>query len=194
MPPWEAKKISLRCSDIQSLVTWFELMAPVLLFRVMKFSPPTPKNHRKNMQRRKNGARRNWNVLSFFPPRSRHHFEMISLDISSQISQKKFEKNALNLLFFLKLKFAKLIFIIFSLSDVENESDLVSRSKRKSDYMTAYACEGSRLQINCTEGLFLDIIRANYGRFSIAICNNNGNTDWSVNCMSPRTLRVIEAR
>ena len=72
--------------------------------------------------------------------------------------------------------------------------DVASRAKRKSGYLTAYACEGSRLQINCTQDRYLDIIRANYGRFSIAICNDHGNTDWSVNCMSPRTLRVIEAR
>ena len=61
-------------------------------------------------------------------------------------------------------------------------------------YETHYACEDSRLNITCGPGLHLNIIRANYGRFSIAICNNHGNTDWSVNCMSPRTLRVIRAR
>ena len=61
-------------------------------------------------------------------------------------------------------------------------------------YETQYACEDTRLNISCAPGLHLDIIRANYGRFSIAICNAHGNTDWSVNCMSPRTLRVIRAR
>lgn len=74
------------------------------------------------------------------------------------------------------------------------KENFIKRSKRKSGYLTAYGCEGSRLQINCTESHYLDIIRANYGRFSIAICNDHGETDWSVNCMSPRTLRVIEAR
>lgn len=61
-------------------------------------------------------------------------------------------------------------------------------------YETHYACEDSRLNISCASGLHLNIIRANYGRFSIAICNAHGNTEWSVNCMSPRTLRVIRAR
>ena len=37
-------------------------------------------------------------------------------------------------------------------------------------------------------------MRANFGRFSIAICNDVGNTDWSVNCLQPRTLRVVNAR
>ena len=61
-------------------------------------------------------------------------------------------------------------------------------------YETAYACEDSGLNITCGGGGLLNIIRANYGRFSIAICNVHGNTEWSVNCMSPRTLRVIRAR
>ena len=38
------------------------------------------------------------------------------------------------------------------------------------------------------------VIRANYGRFSVAICNEGGNTDWSVNCMSPRSLRIVQDR
>ena len=59
---------------------------------------------------------------------------------------------------------------------------------------TKYGCEGSALKIECHEGSAIRVIRANYGRFSIAICNDHGNTDWSVNCMSPRTLRVIKAR
>ena len=76
-----------------------------------------------------------------------------------------------------------------------SSSSSSARSKRKSDYLTAYACEGSRLNITCAgDRRYLDVIRANYGRFSIAICNDHGNTDWSVNCMSPRTLRVIKAR
>ena len=70
----------------------------------------------------------------------------------------------------------------------------MSDSLESGQYETHYACEDSRLNITCQGGLHLNIIRANYGRFSIAICNNHGNTDWSVNCMSPRTLRVIKAR
>ena len=59
---------------------------------------------------------------------------------------------------------------------------------------TKYGCEGSSLELECEEGAVISLVRANYGRFSIAICNAHGNTDWSVNCMSPRTLRVIRAR
>ena len=59
---------------------------------------------------------------------------------------------------------------------------------------TKYGCEGTTLQIACEEGTVINLVRANYGRFSISICNEEGITDWSVNCMEPRTLRVINAR
>lgn len=61
-------------------------------------------------------------------------------------------------------------------------------------YETAYACEGKTLKIECKEGELIKLIRANYGRFSITICNDHGNTDWSVNCMSPKSLRVLHSR
>nr|XP_018896103.1 PREDICTED: latrophilin Cirl-like isoform X3 [Bemisia tabaci] len=65
---------------------------------------------------------------------------------------------------------------------------------KQSRYLTAYACEGKTLKIECEEGELINLIRANYGRFSITICNDHGNTDWSVNCMSPTSLRVLHAR
>ncbi len=43
-------------------------------------------------------------------------------------------------------------------------------------------------------GTTMSLVRANYGRFSISICNAEGNTAWSVNCMEPRTLRVMKDR
>jgi latrophilin 1 len=48
--------------------------------------------------------------------------------------------------------------------------------------------------ITCEASETIQVIRANYGRFSIAICNKHGYTDWSVNCMSPRTTRVLQNR
>jgi len=82
-----------------------------------------------------------------------------------------------------------------AVDEKEDQTDSKTRSKRKqrADYLTEYACENSRLSINCTGG-YIDVIRANYGRFSISVCNDHGHTEWSVNCMSPRTLRVIKAR
>ena len=67
-------------------------------------------------------------------------------------------------------------------------------SNRVGRRLTAYACEDSRLNISCGTDLYLDIIRANYGRFSITICNDHGNTDWKVDCQAGRTLRAMQAR
>ncbi|XP_058171554.1 latrophilin Cirl [Anopheles ziemanni] len=61
-------------------------------------------------------------------------------------------------------------------------------------YETAYACEGKTLMIECEHGDLINLIRANYGRFSITICNDHGNVDWSVNCMSPKSLRVLHSK
>lgn len=61
-------------------------------------------------------------------------------------------------------------------------------------YETAYACENKLLKIECREGEVIKLIRANYGRFSITICNDQGNTDWSVNCMSTKSFEVLYRR
>lgn len=61
-------------------------------------------------------------------------------------------------------------------------------------YETAYACEEKTLTIGCDPGYLINLIRANYGRFSITICNDHGNVDWSVNCMSAKSLRVLYSK
>ncbi|KAH8277783.1 hypothetical protein KR018_007310, partial [Drosophila ironensis] len=63
-----------------------------------------------------------------------------------------------------------------------------------SKYQTAYACEGKKLTIECDPGDVINLIRANYGRFSITICNDHGNVEWSVNCMFPKSLTVLNSR
>uniref|UniRef100_A0A336LM03 Latrophilin Cirl n=1 Tax=Culicoides sonorensis TaxID=179676 RepID=A0A336LM03_CULSO len=59
---------------------------------------------------------------------------------------------------------------------------------------TAYACEDKTLTIECEPGDTINIIRANFGRFSLTICNDHGNVDWSVNCMSQKSLRVLNTK
>ena len=59
---------------------------------------------------------------------------------------------------------------------------------------TGYTCEGEELFIQCAEEETIQIVRANYGRFSIAICNEEGKTHWSVNCMSPKTRHILQNR
>ncbi|XP_045481261.1 latrophilin Cirl isoform X1 [Harmonia axyridis] len=84
-------------------------------------------------------------------------------------------------------------FVVISeaMTKVKNTFPEVHGSYR---YETAYACEGKILKIECKDGELIKLIRANYGRFSIAICNDHGHTDWSVNCMSPKSLRVLHGR
>jgi latrophilin 1 len=81
------------------------------------------------------------------------------------------------------------ILIILSLSSWIQLVD--GRKGDRPRYRTAYACEGSQLQISCDEGTLIHLIRANYGRFSISICNEHGNLDWSVDCTSQRSYYVI---
>ena len=59
---------------------------------------------------------------------------------------------------------------------------------------TSYACQGDRLDLQCPQGSVIKVMRANYGRFSVGICNQHGITDWSVNCMAPRSLRILQDR
>ena len=65
-------------------------------------------------------------------------------------------------------------------------------------YKTDYRCEGENMTVSCIDsdgpGLhgIIQVVRANFGRFSIAICNRHGQTDWSVNCMAPHTTKVLQ--
>ena len=40
----------------------------------------------------------------------------------------------------------------------------------------------------------IQVVRANFGRFSIAICNRHGQTDWNVNCFAPQTTKTLQQR
>eukprot|EP00095_Tigriopus_kingsejongensis_P003807 maker-scaffold465_size163580-snap-gene-0.17 protein:Tk03807 transcript:maker-scaffold465_size163580-snap-gene-0.17-mRNA-1 annotation:"PREDICTED: latrophilin-2-like" len=53
--------------------------------------------------------------------------------------------------------------------------------------------------IACEEGTQINVVRANFGRFSGSICNDFGENapqtqDWSVNCLEPRSLRAVNER
>ncbi|XP_074595955.1 uncharacterized protein LOC141851076 [Brevipalpus obovatus] len=89
-----------------------------------------------------------------------------------------------------------LLFSIIFLSQCERYSVSAARNpeESKSAHNTAYACEGKVLEIECEEGSVIQPIRANYGRFSISICNEHGNLEWEVNCRSPNSYDVISTR
>lgn len=67
-------------------------------------------------------------------------------------------------------------------------------TKQSKGKRTLYACEEKQLQIECQLGESIQLIRANYGRFSIQICNEHGQLDWKVNCMSPASFQIIANR
>lgn len=50
------------------------------------------------------------------------------------------------------------------------------------------------LKIECKDNYVISLIRANFGRFSIAVCNEFGSTDWSVNCISHRSFSILQGR
>ncbi|KAK7576297.1 hypothetical protein V9T40_012583 [Parthenolecanium corni] len=70
----------------------------------------------------------------------------------------------------------------------------MAASKDHVEYYTVYACDGKMLKIECKENYIINLIRANYGRYSITVCNDNGSTDWSVNCMSHRSFTILQGR
>ena len=60
---------------------------------------------------------------------------------------------------------------------------------------SAYVCEDGTLHLSCADsGKHIDVLRANFGRFSITLCNPSGFLDWSVNCASGNSLPVLIQR
>jgi len=84
----------------------------------------------------------------------------------------------------------ELLLVITVLSFLEEAAGTSSSVGMK----TSYACQGSTLSLSCPVDHVIKVMRANYGRFSVAICNEEGITDWSVNCMAPRSLRILQDR
>ena len=64
----------------------------------------------------------------------------------------------------------------------------VSASERRN----VFSCEGSSLSLSCPAGTVINIIRANFGRFSNSVCPSySRDTTWSTRCIQPTTLRVV---
>lgn len=61
-------------------------------------------------------------------------------------------------------------------------------------YKTTYACEGNQLELACSEGKRIHLVRANFGRFSLSICNELGHSNLSVQCASFRAFLIMQTR
>lgn len=64
----------------------------------------------------------------------------------------------------------------------------------KARYKTIYACEDRQLIMDCETGSRINLIRANFGRFSITQCNEHAQLDLQTDCMSPITFRIMQER
>jgi hypothetical protein len=54
------------------------------------------------------------------------------------------------------------------------------------------SCEGSSLSLTCEAGTVINIIRANFGRFSKSVCpSESRDNTWSTCCIQPTSLRVV---
>ena len=63
--------------------------------------------------------------------------------------------------------------------------------------MTNYICEGSNMYINCSSSEKLSILRANYGRLSISMCNSQGTGYFAyqlkfffINCVKTNDVKL----
>lgn len=86
-----------------------------------------------------------------------------------------------------------------SLSVIQQLSDqqlpqLQMQLQQKSKYKTKVACEDKILAIQCEPGFAINLIRANYGRFSLMTCNEQGILDLSTDCTSAISFRVMQER
>ena len=58
--------------------------------------------------------------------------------------------------------------------------------------LTRYSCDGAKLQLLCPPYSIILIIRANYGRFSISVCNEEAMTTMRTDCGNPvKTSEII---
>ena len=58
--------------------------------------------------------------------------------------------------------------------------------------ITKYSCDGTKLQLLCPPFSRILIIRANYGRFSISVCNEEAINTMRTDCGNPvKTSEII---
>nr|CRZ25486.1 Bm1811 [Brugia malayi] len=55
-------------------------------------------------------------------------------------------------------------------------------------------CEGEEANLECPIGRYIAIRLANYGRFTLGLCNPSHRTDLSTTCQNDRTLAIMKLR
>ncbi|XP_075680058.1 latrophilin Cirl-like isoform X3 [Dermatophagoides pteronyssinus] len=92
--------------------------------------------------------------------------------------------------------FVHVFFALFKINHSVNASNfsISPPNRARIQYKTTYACEHRELQLNCEPNESIHLVRANYGRFSLSICNEGGRLDLSVMCMSYRSFLIMSDR
>ena len=66
----------------------------------------------------------------------------------------------------------------------------VVMASQLSDTITLIGCENTTVSLSCPVGSYMSIIRANYGRFSISVCNHQARQDISTDCTSQENSTI----
>ncbi|XP_060605244.1 adhesion G protein-coupled receptor L1-like isoform X2 [Ruditapes philippinarum] len=75
-------------------------------------------------------------------------------------------------------------------------ADVPPRYPSKEERKVAFACQDSYITLKCKEpGTKIRILLANYGRFSLVVCNQDGiHKGWNVQCSSKISMEVVTER
>ncbi|XP_040578988.1 latrophilin Cirl isoform X2 [Lepeophtheirus salmonis] len=96
--------------------------------------------------------------------------------------------------------FSWFLYLLVLIDGVFSDPDSVSvpfpdgKAPDGTRYKKDYRCESEQITIGCKVHERIRVIRANYGRFSLAVCNKHGSTELSVNCMSPQTTGILQSK
>ncbi|XP_045158633.2 adhesion G protein-coupled receptor L1-like isoform X1 [Mercenaria mercenaria] len=88
-----------------------------------------------------------------------------------------------------------LCFLILSLTCLL-KADYPATYPSKDERKVAFACQNSYIHLSCKDpGKRIRILLANYGRFSLVVCNQDGvHKGWNVQCSSPISMEVVTER
>ena len=50
------------------------------------------------------------------------------------------------------------------------------------------------MSLECKKGDVVEVVRANFGRFSLEVCNPGGHTEWDQNCILQRTKTTLDTQ
>ena len=64
-------------------------------------------------------------------------------------------------------------------------------ASQPSGTQTVIGCENTTINLTCSIGSYVSIIRANYGMFSISVCNHQARQDIDTDCSSEQNSTAL---